>query len=512
MKTSTKAELVQAQLTNKVFERRHGVTEDQLSKLKDTFPSWEFIFGNEALHPHPLGATERAITEQYVIEEITRKFGRDMLIVDIGGNANRHARSGRTNIHSCNPIISAADAVRRSPDSYVADAVYCNRRTRDCPIIPDVYIAIHSLYYLSQHEVLRCVLEARKHRLYATVHDFSRLYGSFHVNKGKAESTYEAFYDHQDELKVHMKVHGNHTGYTHSACSWLYRTNYFTDGQFAMAWTSIPIGDTFVFEFVEAPLGLTAENLQPMPLCESLNRNDHYGPVDGMVCHGDRAELSPTLETLKIDRGTTVSYGSFTVTTVSRTQHVLVPKDLIVYVSNDLIGLERNDKTLIRCINTMRVCLKTYKVPESMKTNCLTYGAAFAFVLNLNDEITAFNSLCRSPLSRLYARLKSSLSLSPLGCCEATADVSVAKHREENASMLAKMYANDFKTPAIVGSFDARKAWPKGLPGYESEMSLAEMKSGARIHDKGLDDLKVYNPQLQVNCPIFTPIDRKSVV
>jgi hypothetical protein len=491
--------------SNRIFSRGHSLTKDQLAALTARHPDWVFKFGNGSLHPHPLGATERAISEQLVVEEITRKYGAGCFIVDIGGNANRHARAGRSNIHSCNPIISAADAVRRHPDNYDQGAAYCNLRTQDCPLIPDVYIAIHSLYYLSKEDILRFVLESKKNRLYAVVHCFTNLYGSFHTVNDVPESTYETFYD-GESLNVHMRVHGNHTGYTHSACGWLFETNYYSDGQFAMAWTSTPVGDSYIIEFVATIPGLAQETARDMPLCTSLNRADHYGRVDGIRSYGDQAEFAPTLQALSITTGMTISCGPFTLTTLTSKKHILIPKDLVVHVSNDIIGLERNEKTLAMCVGRMRTALKKFNVPASMKKDCLTYGSAFAFIHNLDDELAAFNALCTSPMTKLYARLSNALSLGPLGCCSPTAEVNYENKRQTTANMMAKLYSISHTTPPIKGSFDARVAWPKGLPGYESQMPLSTIKAGAHISDYGEPDTKVYAPQLHVNAPIFTPI------
>lgn len=492
-------------MVDRVFRRSHGVTKDQLAELTARFPNWDFEFGKTgAIHPHAVGATERAITEQLLYEQICKKYGREIRVTDIGGNANRHVMSGRSNVHSCNPILSAADAIRRHPENYLPGADYCNRPVRNCTIIPDVYLSVHSLYYLSREEVLELVLGCRKKRLFAVVHSFNHLYGSFHEVDGVPESTYEAFWE-DDQLKVHMKVTGNHTGYTHPTCSWMHESNYFSNGLFAMAWTSTPIGDSYMYEFVDAPTGLQPENSRHLSLCESLNRKDHYGHVDGVVCYGDQAELTPMLDTLKVTTGKVVSAGSYTVTLFKSTKYVLVPKDIIVYVGNLMVGLPRNEKTLATCINRMRSCLVKYRVPESMKSHCLTYGSAYAFIYSIRDEIDAFNNLCKSPMRKLFDRLSNALSLTPLGCCQPAAEVEINHARRETASTMATLYSRDYVTPAAP-AFDTREAWPKGLPGYESNMPLASMKEGARLKDTSAPDVKEYQPQLQVNCPVFTPI------
>jgi hypothetical protein len=490
-----------------IFSRGHGVSKSQLAELTARFPGWEFKYGEGALHPHPVGAAERAITEQMLYGEIVRKYGDKVKITDIGGNANRHLRSGRTNVHSCNPVLSASDVIRRRPDSYLEGADYCTKIAEKCQFRPDVYLAVHSLYYMSPANILYLVGRSLKGRLYAVCHSFEKLYGGFHYVDDVAESTYQVFAE-GDDMRVHMKVNGNHTGYSHSACTWLRESNYLQIGDEAMAWSSQPVGDSHLYEFSVAPLGLDRENHRDLPLCESLNRCDHHGSVGGVIAHGDQSEFRPMLEELKINTGRVVSYGQWTATFFASQRTILVPKDLIVKVGNSMVGMPRTERTLTTCINRMRTHLNKMNVPEAMKSDCLTYGSSLAFVYSLKDEIHAFNSLCRSPVSRLFASLSRALSMSPLGCCDVAADVAPSdrRARERIGKDLAALYSRDYVTPAIAGSFNAREAWPDGLPGVECNMEKKPLKTGARIKETPANEPDVIRPQLQVNCPIFTPI------
>jgi hypothetical protein len=306
-----------------------------------------------------------------------------------------------------------------------------------------------------------------------------------------------------------MKVHGNHTGYTHSACLWLHETNYYEENGEAMAWTSTPVGDSYTYVFTSAPAGLTAENSTEMSLCDSLNRADYYGGLSGLMAHGDQSEFRPTLQKLKLVTGRNISCGPFTAMVMKQSQRtVLVPKDIVVYVGNTMVGLERNDKTLTTCINRMRSALKRFNVPESMKSVCLTYGSALAFVYSLQDEIYAFNDLCKGRFQRLYGQLKSAMSLAPLGCCGMS---TIARFEEEQAHQNAQTAVTQYRatrtTEAMHGRFDARAAWPDGLPGVECRLPLRPMKIGAKVAEFDKDDAeREYKPQLQVNCPVFTPI------
>lgn len=492
---------------NRRFSRSHGVTDKQMAVLTARFPDWDFKFGSGAIHPHAVGATERAITEQLLYEQITRKHGNEVAITDIGGNANRHFMAGRANVHSCNPVLSAADAVRRQPGNYVPGAAYCNLRSSDCTLSPDVYLAVHSIYYLTKDEVLSHLHRSKLKRFYASAHEFNSLYGKMHVVDDAAESTYEVFID-KDEMMVHMQVDGNHTGYTHSACLWLNETNYYSSKGKAMAWNSSKIGDTYLYEFVDAPLGLVSERARPMPLCDSLNRKDHYGPTDGMVAYGDQAELRPTLMKLALNHQRIVSCGPFTVSFSTGRSAVLIPKDIVVYVGNQMVGKERNEKTLQSCIHLMRCALKKFAIPEGMKSTCLTYGSAMAFVYSIKDEIHAFNNLCKPTYKRLFAQLTRALSFQDLFCCSVGVEAEITpSSRRETARDVCSAYDLSKVTPVIVGSFNGREAWPKGLPGVESTMPLKEMDAKATISELEEQDPRIeYAPQFHVNCPIFTPI------
>jgi len=490
---------------NRRFSRSHGVTEKQQAELAARFPDWDFKFGSGAIHPHAVGATERAITEQLLYERISKKYGSGVRITDIGGNANRHFTAGRANVHSCNPVLSAADAVRRHPDNYLAGAKYCNQPAADCTLSTDVYLAIHAIYYLTKDEVLSLLHRSGKKRLYATAHEFTSLYGEMHIVDGAAESKYEVFID-RDEMKVHMRVDGNHTGYTHNASLWLNETNYFSAKGKAMAWSSSKIGDTFLYEFVEAPLGMQPELAHSMPLCDSLNRRDHYGPTDGMVSYGDQAELRPTLAKISLTHQRIVSFGPFAISFSKGRSAVLVPKDIIVHVGNQMVGKERNEKTFQSCIHLMRCALKKFGVPETMKSVCLTYGSAMAFVYSLKDEIYAFNNLQKPMYKRMFASLSSALTFQDLLCCSLGTAVNITD-RAETARTAQVSYDLNKVTPVIVGSFDTQVAWPDGLPGVETSLPIQPMADGSSLAEIAeTDPREDYPPQFHVNCPVFTPI------
>jgi len=460
-------------MENNVFKRHHTVSKVQLLKLQKVFPSWNFDFssGGEQ-HPHPLGAAERAICEELVYRDIGR-LGGNLVITDIGGNANRHASMQRKNVHSCNPILSSDDVLRRS--NYRVDASYCDKKVQDCKIVPDVYMSVHSLYYLSPYEILDLVHRSKKGCLFAVVHRFDNFYGTLHDNGDFIESKYEVE-DVNGLLHVRMNVTGNFTGYTHSAMQWLC-TSYFHSGRRAMAWNGYPVGDSWIIKFAVAPLGLQSDLYKPLPLLTSLNRNDHHGPVSGVLSPGDEATFKPMMEFLHFRQSHIKSFGSYMWISRGKAKAVMVPKDLVRLVAVDMVGVPRDKAGLRLCINKMRARVKSSKIsiPAEMRLICCTYGAALAFVFGLEDEILAFNKLCSPSYKRLYAALIQVMSFERFGgcCCFGRGDswvdpATALVYNEDRSSLAGPM-------------FDAKRAWPEGLPGVESNMELAPTKEKAVI-------------------------------
>jgi len=475
---------------------RYGVPAKILQKLTETYPTWKIVPGGDEPHSHPMGAVERLICEEQAYRDITRVHGKECSISDIGGSANRHAKAGRLNVHSCNPILSSSDAARRHPDNYHKDANYCQNTAQDCKHTPDVYLAVHSLYYLTPTEVLRLMMRANKRTLYAVVHRFDNLYGTFHNNGLYSESEYSLLCE--SELKVHMRVRGNMVGYTHDPCMWLAR-NYFVSGKEAMAWDGYPVGDSWIIKFVEAPIGLEANETKALPLIDSINRDDHTGPIEGMRSYGDSAKLSPMLEVLRIKTKKFVSLGRFTMVYGEKQRTILVPKSLIRECALKIVGLPRDTTTLQLCIRNVKSELKNLNMPGSMKLDCAIYGSSMAFVFALQDEIEAFNNLCQPKYIRAYQKLKNALSLTSLPCCGNMANVS-----EPDETTTSIVYNND-RSSVPGPSFDARKAWPFGLPGVECRLPFKKMKDGAKVDTSGVDpNEKEYGPQMQSNCITFS--------
>jgi hypothetical protein len=302
-----------------------------------------------------------------------------------------------------------------------------------------------------------------------------------------------------------MSVEGNAVGYTHSPCLWLSQ-NYFSDGKRAMAWEGTPLGDSWIYRFVPAPVNLPSEESKTMSLLQSINHDDHVGPVAGVRCYGDTAEFAPTLEFLNLKRTKFVSFGLFCVGYPTDNTVISVPKDLIKHVAIRMVGKPRDASSLQFCINTMRSKVKDLAMPDAMKLECVIYGSALAFIYGIESELEAFNNLCKPKHVRLYKHLSSALKLEKLSCCFRSGIfwrcLRKGAKLEEMDNATVRAYEEDRSSVPSV-TFDAKEAWPKGLPGIESNMDLAPMKKSARI-DIPEENNKTYGPQMFPNAITFS--------
>jgi len=382
---------------------------------------------------------------------------------------------------------------------YEHAAQYCDHKSLDCDEPVDAYLSVHSLYYLSRDEVLQHLLKARRGVMVAVVHRFSDLYGSFHTVEGSSESLYETFVE-GDRMMVTMKVNGNFTGYTHDPCHWLNST-YFESGGNAMCWTGRPVGDSWIITFRLVPKQLvgkiSVDTDRPLSLVTSLKRSDHYGCVGGVLSLGDESTYKPMLGLLKINLREIHSCGPYMWLGMQQTRSVLVPKGLIESVAIKMVGVPRNKDSLRLCINFMKLAVKSDKlsIPVQMRADCVIYGSSLAFVLFVREEIQSFNRICTPYHKRLYERLSNSLSLEhwSWACCWGTSEDEILTVTSYNTN----------RSSVAGPAFDAKLAWPKGLPGYESGRELRTIRPKAHLKSPGRDLIED-KPQFYPVCTTFS--------
>lgn len=492
------------------FIRGFSVRADTMKVLESTFPWVDFeLTGNER-HPHPVAAAERAIMEERVYQQILKRFGCGVSIVDIGGSSRRHLMMRRKNVHCCCPLLDGADHFRAFDDS-----ICCRHSVMDCACVPvDVYLSVHSLYYLSVEEVCVLVHRSRRGRLFAVVHMFENLYGCYHHDGEDFESAYET-YVKDDKLRISMTVNGNIVKYDHPSVAWLHDT-YYDGSAGAIAWTGSKCGDVWVLEFTTAVRGLRSSSGHELSLVESINRMDHYGMIGGMITCDDKEGLKPRLQAVNVHVDSLSSVGPF-LWLKGGNKTVLLPKDVVLTVAVKMVGVNRVEKdSLKRCINMMRAVVSSSKLslPEHIRHDCVVHGSALAFVYGLEKEISSFSALSTVRKQTLYSahlkvmafrrlwnfawlyrliRFLWNVSRTPLLLCCAP--------KGSGHSAPAEEYRITRKS--IVGSpYEASKEFPDGYPGTESTRVLADKRKGSSV--SGIDrEQCVDRPQFHSIAPAF---------
>ncbi len=349
---------------------------------------------------------------------------------------------------------------------------------------------------MNPEEVLTLLNRCNKKTMYVVCHKFENLYGTMHIVGNVPESKYQVL-DRDGKLVVHMQVEGNYTGYTHDPCFWLQST-YYSGSNGAMAWGGYQIGDSWILKFRPAPKGLIIDSTMPMSLLTSLNRNDHYGNVSGVLSLGDENGFKPMLEVMKVANCTIKSFGTFVWVSKNTGRNILLPKDIVKAVAFKMVGCPRDKAGLRLCVNTMKLQLSKEKmsISNDMRLDCAIHGSAMAFIYALEDEIIAFNQLCQPRYKRFYKMLTSVLNLEKIDfCC-----LPCGKNEALNACV-AEYDATRNSLP--VPTFDAAKAWPEGLPGVECVRALVERKDNSRL-SKGSSEKIEDKPQFYPVCMTFS--------
>lgn len=224
------------------------LTNELRDRLAVLYPGYNFLEAAGATpHSHPLLALERRFAED-VAYNLLPAVVTDSWIVDIGGNAARHAAAGRR-IWSCCPNLSPEDVVRNA--QRVGFPHQCPHLFQECHCVPpSSYLSIHSLYYLSLQDVLTAVVRARTGILVAAVHRFTSAVGSFYNG--------EAHYMVDNQGFVHMQTNGNLAPYYHSVMPWL-QARYYSDETNAVAWNIVrSVHNCDIIMFARAPIGIAA--------------------------------------------------------------------------------------------------------------------------------------------------------------------------------------------------------------------------------------------------------------
>nr|UUT43444.1 replicase protein 1a [Citrus leaf rugose virus] len=131
-----------------------ALTPEDQNSLRRDFPGRELQFRNSASSSHAYAAAHRVCETDYIYSRFQTE---NTTIIDIGGNFSTHAKMGRSNVHSCCPILdvrdgarytdrfmSIAGALEKQPDREL-NLNYCDHKFEDCDVKAPWAMAIHSI-------------------------------------------------------------------------------------------------------------------------------------------------------------------------------------------------------------------------------------------------------------------------------------------------------------------------------------------------------------------------------
>nr|DBA07077.1 TPA_asm: replicase-associated polyprotein [Solanum nigrum ilarvirus 1]DBA07082.1 TPA_asm: replicase-associated polyprotein [Solanum nigrum ilarvirus 1] len=129
------------------------LTPDEKNALKTSFPGLEIVFKDSCQSSHSFAAAHRVCETLDIYKRFNTKTEK---IIDLGGNYVTHAKHGRSNVHSCCPILDVRDGARHT-DRYMSLAAavekhhkdlpvdFCCHRFEDCNVQAPYAMAIHSI-------------------------------------------------------------------------------------------------------------------------------------------------------------------------------------------------------------------------------------------------------------------------------------------------------------------------------------------------------------------------------
>jgi len=462
----------------KAMTRTWILSKPNVERVQSHFPEVHISLSQKHYHPHPIAALERICAEQVVYSRAREFVGG--WIVDLNGNADRHLREDRTLIHSVCPIVTPEDNNRRAARTNKHPDWYCECPLLGCTcVVPDCYISINSLYYLTQIEIL-CLLHnsygnvvdgVRYKKLYAVLHTFEQGYGGFHFNGVDFESKYEM---KTPELVV-MAVNGNTHQYQHDPLLWLL-DGYFEYRGLAMSWSIEKRGDTRIVTFNNAPCGLPTNPASRLDMVQSLDRSDHYGEVKFRQDEGIR----PMFNFLKVEHLTEARWFSFGPVLMTYTDHdsfVPIPKDVVDKIASKIIGKPRNASTRDECIRHARYLLNEKKVnmPSTMRTRAVIYAAAYAMIKYVADEIDAFSIACLPKWQRAFAKLHKVFNFEALVCPCGIKGFEEFEANERESVVRSGYYTA--RESLFVGvPVNMRHVFPRGGPDTNMERDLVAIR------------------------------------
>lgn len=398
-----------------VYKCSYRISRAQRTYLENNCPWLKIVVqypGRTA--EHPLLAIQRAVSEAEIIDDLMRNLSNDDWILDVGGNALRHAARGRANVWSCCPPLSATDSIRnaRYVDAGIGNYCHCLAQQCDCQSFTCA-IFIHSAYYCTPEQIVEILLKTSKRMAFSAMHIFDQPVGFFGVTNPKAEDTkdrigsersYEASYEvyhlgvgGDDDARVRMKV-GLEGSYDHSAMSWLLRSDCIQTPKGVLGWRYVRrVAETHIYEFRIIDDPVIPQVQQELSFVQSL----HPSSVGQIALHDVMAiseiKGTPLISNLRSVVSMRDSLSFF----YQDGKEIYIPKAMIHIVASNAAGRRRDELTLTSCFNWAKTAANKYNFPEAHKPDAIVIAAVLGYNLTVGKELKALNAMSGSWVSNL---------------------------------------------------------------------------------------------------------------
>jgi hypothetical protein len=378
--------------TRQVLTVEYALGDKQIAHLEN------FVFQGRKIqlskrtrsHSHPICALERRYAEEWMVR-VANPYGQQ--IVDIGGAPARHYAANRQNVWSCCPLTTAVDASRQvkiRADPNVGNFHWCQHIAQNCNCVtPDVYISVHSIYYLDISAILSLLAYCSSHVILAAVHRFRDPIG----NLCAGEMAYERRTTSHG-MKLVANVRGNNVPYVHDPFDWMHVGGYAEfGGRACIATLQHTIGDTLIYLITPCPVVAKEELTGPEIFERNLASNDYYGEL--FPSGTNEAQQIVNYAQVDMPECAYFSVGSFVLLHFSRTTQVVIPKQLLSHVKLFLAGKTRDKHTFKSACDTAKRKLRDMKnLTSEQQSLAVIPTVLLAFCCDIKataDSITAMS-------------------------------------------------------------------------------------------------------------------------
>jgi hypothetical protein len=385
-----------AQFTNILHQSQrthvtdYYLTNQQINEFRRANPELKLASSRSSdLHPHPLLNDERARLEHSGYEFLTKEFGQDVKIVDVGGNPKRHQKRDRKNVWCCCPLIDGPDAFRNFFNRHVP--FVCDHLVQECHCVqPDAYLSVDSVYYLKPIDIALLCLRSTKNMFVAVHHVFNDAFGSFACG----EATYVMTNSHE----VSMSVLGNGGPYIHSNLDWM-RSNGFhfvhENENYTLVWAPLIVRayhTVTMFTVVKKTIVLKRDT--SLDFAAALYDPTYYGSANMSTALNDAAKNCVPGEIVNLENIDIHSWGPFVfLFSNGETNAHIVPKSFVLDVAIYCAGRKRTPECLQNTISYARSSVKKYNFPAGYAASSIVPCAVMGFVLHLPLETSVLHSV-----------------------------------------------------------------------------------------------------------------------